>query len=131
MRADTATRDGPQPAVASAEAYDAYARAEHMLRCYGAAYVCQHPELLFGRVPAVDAERRQEPMFRHTPYDPSANHARPNTCRHDTGDDTLVRILSGYQMLDEIYRPNHTPTRAFERTTRSNTLASTDIGDQS
>ncbi len=119
MRADTATRDGPQPAFASAEAYDAYAKAEHMLRCYGAAYVCQHPELLFGREPAVDAGRRQEPMFRHTPYDPSANQARPGMPRHDTGDDTLVRILSGYQMLDDIYRPDR---RSFR--------VSTDIGDQ-
>jgi hypothetical protein len=101
-----------------------------MLRCYGVAYVCQHPELLFGRVLAVDAERRQEPMFRHKPYDPFATYARPGTRRHDTDDDLFVRITSAYQMLDDIYRPNRTPTRAFERTTRSNTRASTDIGDQ-
>jgi hypothetical protein len=130
MRAATATRNGPQPAFASAEAYDAYAKAEHMLRCYGTAYVCQHPELLFGRVPSFDVDHQHDQTRRHMPYDPAAVYARPGAARHDTGDDTLVRILRGYQMLDDIYAPNRTPARAFERTRRSNTRASTDIGGQ-
>ena len=58
MRSDTLARDAQR--LGHAADYDTYARAEHMLRCYGAGYVCQHPELLFGRLPAPRAVRTHE-----------------------------------------------------------------------
>jgi len=130
MRSDAPTYDVPRPGHAAAADYDAYAQAEHMLRCYGAAYVCRHPELLFGRVLAVDPDHQLDPTPRPTPYDSSGIYARCGASHHDTGDDLLTRIVSGYQMLDEIFTPYRTPIRADERSALSDTRTSTVRGDQ-
>ena len=129
MMSDTLAHDTRRMGNASTADYDAYARAEHMLRCYGAGYACQHPAVLFGRLPAVDSDQQVDPMHRHMPYDPTSFYTRLG--RHDaTDDDLLVRIISAYQILDEIYAPCRTSTRAEKPLHETNTSISMSIGDQ-
>ena len=129
MRSDTLAHDTRRMGHASAAEYDAYARAEHMLRCYGAGYACQHPEVLFGRSPTVDSDHQVAPVHRDAPYDPTSFHTRLG--QHDaTDDDLLVRIISAYQILDEIYAPCRTSVRAKKPLHETDMSTSTSIGDQ-
>ena len=131
MRSDTLAHDARRLGHASAADSDAYARAEHVLRCYGIGYVCQHPELLFGRLPAAAPGNRIDPTHRQAPYDSSSIYTRPGSGHHDTGnDDLLMRIVAGYQMLDEIYSPYRAPARAEKPSNEGDTSTSTNIGDQ-
>ena len=127
MRSDTLARDAQR--LGHAADYDTYARAEHMLRCYGAGYVCQHPELLFGRLPAVGPVHRVDPMHRHAPYDPTSFYTRLGQ-QDATDDDLLMRIIRAYQILDEMYAPCRTSTRAEKPSHEAETSTSTSIGDR-
>ena len=110
MTTDTLAYDASRPGHASGADYDAYVRAEHMLRCYGAAYVCQHPGLLFGRSPTADLNRQVDLAHHHVPHDPTSIRTRPSH-RGAGDDDLLMRIIRAYQILDEIYAPYRAPTR--------------------
>lgn len=93
-------RGGPDDDLA------AYIRAEQMLDRYGAAYVCQHPEILVGIVPPVDSGYGAHASGQGYGWNARNVHLRTLVrCHANDTEDLFDRAIEAYGTLDEIFAP--------------------------
>ena len=92
----------------SARKADRCAHANAMLDRYGIAYVCQHPEILFGEPPLTEyggmpyVQGSGLNGARETPFEPFG---KPLGTRPHRKDDLVQRSVEAYHILREIYAP--------------------------
>jgi hypothetical protein len=130
MRLDTLDHEPCQTGTTPTADCDAYARAEHMLHCYGASYVCRHPELLIGRLPTVDLDDHVSPTRRSLLDECLGISGRPGPSDHHAyGGDLLLRVLGAYHLQEEIFALSRAPTRAETPSAKIDTSEFKNTGD--
>ncbi len=118
-----------RPVPGSVTGQNAYGQAERMLDRYGIAYLCQHPEILLGRLPVSGPDHRAYARYRgpvcgsYDVYSPAA----PGTRRRGE-DELLVRVAAAYQILEEIFAP-YRPATVEPRRRYGATSSSTGTGE--
>ena len=100
---DPGEQTGAEPYMFARD-YLAYRRADEMLDRYGIAYIYHHPEVLLGIIPGTSLGERWSRSIRNAgraPWDPYPT--SPPSRQARDADDILLRIIQGYQVLDEIF----------------------------
>ena len=82
-----------------------YDEAERMLDQYGLAYICQAPEILYGRPPSYERS-----IYTHATHQPYHQHPVALPSVPSVAEDNLfARILGAYRVLDQIFAPYEAP----------------------
>lgn len=81
----------------------AYLHADRMLDLYGAAYVCQHPEILLGMIPAIDVRAGLAGDGQWQERYAWRGRAGEFPLQEDSPEDLYIRLTEAYRILDAMY----------------------------
>ena len=84
--------------------------AERMLDQYGLAYICQAPEILYGRPPSRRPTARVCEGYRGIGRDPLIPYSGTQPTPPPLSEDNLfARVVGAYRVLDQIFAPYEEP----------------------